>query len=329
MARFCPQCGTLLEDTTRFCHSCGAAIEPVILNRESTRSTGKVGFKNILDNVNITQLDNMGVFTVLEHKQDLSSELDPIGSYFRSKMNVRPRQVLISLHQQSVKVQAGAMQWFGGNIVCDTGLGEGTKAIGNFIKGVAKGLASGETAVKPRYTGTGFVMLEPTYKHIILVDVAQWQGGLVLQDGLFLACDEHLQDKIVARNSLSGLLAGEGLFNLCLSGNGIAVLESPVPYQELYEFEIEDSELKIDGNMAIAWSSSLDLTVERSSKGLIGSMVNGEGLVNVYRGTGKVLMAPVVPGTLMDGGTPDETAEAEGGSATSSVLEGLSSFFND
>jgi len=46
--------------------------------------------------------------------------------------------------------------------------------------------------------------------------------------------------------------------------------------------------------MAIAWSNALKFTVERSSKSLIGSAVLGEGLVNVYRGTGNVLMAPVV-----------------------------------
>ena len=56
---------------------------------------------------------------------------------------------------------------------------------------------------------------------------------------------------------------------------------------------LKDDVLKIDGNMAIAWSGSLDFTVERSGKTLAGSAVSGEGLVNVYRGTGKVLMSPV------------------------------------
>ena len=50
--------------------------------------------------------------------------------------------------------------------------------------------------------------------------------------------------------------------------------------------------LKVDGNHAIAWSKSLEFTVERSGKTLIGSAASGEGLVNVYRGTGKVLMMP-------------------------------------
>ncbi len=90
----------------------------------------------------------------------------------------------------------------------------------------------------------------------------------------------------------NGLVGKEGLFNLCLTGNGVAVLESPVPKDELIEFDLKDDELKIDGNMAIAWSDSLKFTVERSSKSLVGSAVSGEGLVNVYRGTGRVLMAP-------------------------------------
>ena len=61
---------------------------------------------------------------------------------------------------------------------------------------------------------------------------------------------------------------------------------------ELFEIELQDDTMKIDGNMAVAWSNSLKFTVEKSSKSLVGSAVNGEGLVNVYRGTGKILMRP-------------------------------------
>ena len=100
--------------------------------------------------------------------------------------------------------------------------------------------------------------------------------------------------KVVGRSSFSSAVAGgEGLFNTSLMGNGIVALESPVPAEELLVFDIINDTLKIDGNMAIAWSNSLQFTVERSSKTLIGSAASGEGLVNVYRGTGRVLVAPV------------------------------------
>ena len=73
---------------------------------------------------------------------------------------------------------------------------------------------------------------------------------------------------------------------------GIPRIQSTFFQEELIEIELNDDVLKIDGNMALAWSGSLQFTVERSSKSLIGSAASGEGLVNVYRGTGKVLMAP-------------------------------------
>ena len=71
-----------------------------------------------------------------------------------------------------------------------------------------------------------------------------------------------------------------------------SLLNSPCPKDELYEMVLQNDVVKIDGNMAIAWSGSLNFTVEKSGKSLIGSAASGEGLVNVYRGTGKILMAP-------------------------------------
>ena len=83
------------------------------------------------------------------------------------------------------------------------------------------------------------------------------------------------------------------MFNLSLNGSGVFCLEADCPKEELVEITLQNDVLKVDGNMAIAWSESLQFTVERSGKSLIGSAASGEGLVNVYRGTGKVLMAPV------------------------------------
>ena len=143
-------------------------------------------------------------------------------------------------------------------------------------------------------------MLEPTYKHIILVDVAEWGAGITIEDGMFYACSGSVNTNLVARRNVSSAaLGGEGLFNLSLSGYGVAALESNVPYNELVEIELNNETLKIDGNLAMCWSSNLEFTVERTTKTLIGSAASGEGLVNVYRGTGKVLMSPVAPTRVM------------------------------
>lgn len=248
--------------------------------------------KNLLENDDIRVLTELGPFTVIEYLRDLSvSPANAATAYFASEMNVRRRQVICDLKKANITLQAGAMQWMVGNVNATTGI----KGVGDLFGKAIRGKATGESAIKPEYTGDGTLVLEPTYKYILLEDLADWNGSVVLEDGLFLACDSKLTHKAVMRSNLSSAVAGgEGLFNLGLSGSGVVALECPCPREELIEIYLQDDVLKIDGNMAIAWSGSLDFTVERSGKTLIGSAASGEGLVNVFRGTGRVLMAPVL-----------------------------------
>ena len=212
-------------------------------------------------------------------------------AYFCNEMNIRKRQVIAQVGPANITLQAGAMQWMVGDVSATTGI----KGVGDLFGKAVRGKVTGESAIKPEYTGNGMLVLEPTYKYLLLIDVAQWGGSIVIEDGMFLACDASLKHKAVMRSTFSSAVAGnEGLFNLGLNGNGVVCLESMVPQEELIEIELQDDVLKIDGNMAIAWSSTLQFTVERSGKSLIGSAASGEGLVNVYRGSGKVLMAPVL-----------------------------------
>ena len=248
--------------------------------------------KNLLENDDIRVLTELGPFTVIEYLRDLSvSPANAATAYFASEMNVRRRQVICDLKKANITLQAGAMQWMVGNVNATTGI----KGVGDLFVKAIRGKATGESAIKPEYTGDGTLVLEPTYKYILLEDVSNWNGSLILEDGLFLACDSNLTHKAVMRSNLSSAVAGgEGLFNLGLSGKGVVALECPCPREELIEINLQDDVLKIDGNMAIAWSGSLNFTVERSGKTLIGSAASGEGLVNVFRGTGRVLMAPVL-----------------------------------
>lgn len=250
-----------------------------------------VNFSNVYGNGNAVLVNELGGFKVIEHQKDLSvAPYNAVTEYFASKMNLRRRQVMIELNNSGCILQAGAMQWISGSVDVSSGI----KGVGNFLGKAVKAKVTGETISKPEYKGTGFVMLEPTYKYILLIDVSKW-GSIVLDDGLFLACDDTLSQNIVARSNISSaVFGGEGLFNLSLSGNGILACESPVPMDELIQINLQNDVMKIDGNMAVAWSGSLDFTVEKSTKSLIGSAASGEGLVNVYRGSGSILMAPTI-----------------------------------
>ncbi|WP_139904939.1 AIM24 family protein [Clostridium thermarum] len=247
--------------------------------------------RNLFENKNIEVVEAKGDVKVLEYKKDLSvTSSNAVDAYFASQMNVRKRQVLIELKGNAYTISAGAMQWTAGavSMVADV------KGLGDLFGKALASKVTKESAIKPKYQGNGLLMLEPTYKHILLEEVSDWAGGIVLDDGLFLACDSRIRQSVVARTNLSSAILGkEGLFNLCLQGAGVVVLESPVPRSELIEFVLQNDEVRIDGNYAIAWSNSLEFRVEKSSKSMIGSAVSGEGLVNVYRGTGRILIAPV------------------------------------
>ena len=207
-----------------------------------------------LENENRKFTKSIENFHVMEYLQDSSvSPMTAMEEYYMSKMNVRRRQVVIELDKEhSAIIQSGAMQWMGGHVQATAGI----KGIGDLFGKAIKGAMTKESAVKPEYVGDGYLVLEPTYKYIILVDVEKWgSSGMTIEDGIFLACDGRVKNKLTARKSISSaVLGGEGFFNL-----------------------------------------SLDFTVERSTKTLVGSAVSGEGLVNVYRGTGRVLMSPVAP----------------------------------
>lgn len=246
---------------------------------------------NFFENDDIFVTQDLGAFRVAEYKRDLSvTRKTAQQEYFAAQMGVRLKQLVCDLSVSPVTLQQGAMQWMVGDVNASTGI----KGVGDFFNKSLRSSVTSESAVKPEYHGTGTLVLEPTYKYIILLDVRDWNGAVVLEDGYFLACESSLDHKTVARSSLSSAVAGgEGLFNLGLHGEGVVALESPVAKNELIEVELDNDELRIDGSFAIAWSSSLKFTVERTTKSLIGSAASGEGLVNVFRGSGKVLMAPV------------------------------------
>lgn len=276
---------------------------------------------NVFNNKNMVCIANKGSYYIYEHQADLSvSPWSASQAYFMHQMNVRRRQVLACLNGNSIKLQAGAMQWIAGNIQASSGV----KGAGDFLGKMIKGAVTGESAAKPVYTGNGYLMLEPTYRHLLIEDVSAWGSGMVLDDGLFLCCDAQVQESVSRRKNISSaVLGGEGLFNLCLSGQGLAVLESPVPREELFEFILENEELRIDGNMAIAWSSSLQFTVETLTGSALGSAVSKEGFVNVYRGSGRVLMAPTAAGVRPDINGPENTVQSShgvGASIASSIF---------
>ena len=209
--------------------------------------------------------------------------------YFMEKQNVKVRQIAIHLNNDMVKIEPGAMSYFQGNISMVSGVTPGN-AIGRFFTGAV----TGEATAQPEYRGSGVIVLEPSFKHFLLLGLDS-REQIIVDKGMFYAAQGSVDVKSVAQKNLSSAIAGgEGIFQIQITGPGIVVLESIVPMEEINIIELNNDTLKVDGNFAVLRTAGIDFTVERSAKTLIGSAVSGEGLVNVYRGTGQVWLAPTI-----------------------------------
>lgn len=122
------------------------------------------------------------------------------------------------------------------------------QGVGDLFGKAVRGKVTGESAIKPEYTGDGKLILEPTNKYLVLLDTGEWNGSVILEDGLFLACESSLQHKAVMRSNISSaVLGGEGLFSLSLQGKGVFCIESYCPKEELIMVKLQNDVLKIDG----------------------------------------------------------------------------------
>ncbi|GAB6169027.1 AIM24 family protein [Clostridium carnis] len=252
----------------------------------------------------ISEMSNDTIFQILEY-DDLEGASDLNTSMqidFMKKSKVKLRQVRIILDDSAVKIESGSLSYMKGNIeiVNKTGgvIGLGRKFFSSKV--------TGESMFKPVLRGTGEVFLEPTFGHYTLIELEDEE--IIVDDGLFYACEESIEVEPIMQKTVSSIIFGnEGLYQTKLKGSGIVLLEIPVPEKEILRCKMFRDTLKVDGNFSILRTSNITFTVEKSSTTLIGTAFNGEGLLNVYRGSGEVWLAPTkaVYNKLMDGGLKD------------------------
>ena len=110
---------------------------------------------------------------------------------------------------------------------------------------------------------------------------------------MFYACEDGIEVNATMQKNVSSVFLGnEGLYQTRIEGNGIVALKVPVPESEIFKCVLINDTLKVDGNFAILRTGNIEFSVEKSSKSIVGTAISGEGLVNVYRGTGEVWLIP-------------------------------------
>lgn len=233
-----------------------------------------------------------GPFTIVVRTANLSTSFGGAqDAYYAGLLKHWRRQLVCSLALSDVIVKAGRMQW----TVGDVRMRSGVSSIGNYISRSLKAKLAGQEAIYPVFYGSGLVVLEPTMKNMRIVNLADWNGAIVLGECVFSAAQDSVKVTTISRTNFSSALLGkEGLFNYCLQGEGLAVIEYDPPNQEIVEVLLEDDELRMDGHFALAWSQSLNFTVETASSSWVSTALSQEGMVSVFKGTGRILLAPLM-----------------------------------
>ncbi|HIA04562.1 MAG TPA: AIM24 family protein, partial [Myxococcales bacterium] len=191
------------------------------------------------------------------------------------------KMVKVTLRGDSVRTESGALHYYRGAIKMES------KAPS--AGGLISGMLSGETIFKPTYAGTGEVFLGPPHfgeYSILELNNSAW----VLDQGAYVCSDEGIEVSAHRNKALSAMLGGEGTFQTKVSGTGKVVIQAP---GKLERVDLNGERLAVDGSFAVARTESVDFTVERSSRSIMGSMTSGEGLLNTYNGHGQVLLSPV------------------------------------
>jgi len=208
--------------------------------------------------------------------------------FYASKTGMQLKQVRAKLDNASVTLEAGALHFLKGTIEVTNKMG----GVGGFLSKTITSKLTGEGAFNPTYQGTGEIYLEPSFGHFLLIELNN--ETMICDKGMFYAADSGVEVSVAMQSNISSaIFGGEGLFQTQLSGTGIVVLASPVPDAEVVKIQLTGADtLQVDGNFALLRKGNVSFTVEKSTKGLLGTLTSGEGLLQTFRGQGEVWIAP-------------------------------------
>ncbi|MEI8046680.1 MAG: AIM24 family protein [Bacteroidota bacterium] len=185
----------------------------------------------------------------------------------------------VDFENNAVRYESGGMYYMQGNLELEANL----PSAGGFLKS----MVTRESVVKPVIRGSGTVWFEPSFGNFTIMELAgeEW----ILDKGAYFASEMGIEIGSFTNKSISGLFSGEGFFQTKVSGSGKVVILSNGPLETV---ELNNGKLVVDGSFAVARQASVQLSIAKANKGIFGSMISGEGYVNTFTGTGKVMISP-------------------------------------
>lgn len=183
---------------------------------------------------------------------------------------------------QTFTAEAGAMIAMSGNVSLTTSTHK--KTSGGILKAM-KRLLAGESFFLNHFSAGangGEVWLSATLPGDMMhYDLKN--ENLIVQGGSFVACDEAVGIDL-GWQGFKSFFSGENMFWVHLKGTGKVVLSS---FGAIYPVAV-DGEYVVDTGHIVAFNETLNFTIRKAGKSLIGSFLGGEGFVCRFKGKGTV-----------------------------------------
>lgn len=189
------------------------------------------------------------------------------------------RQVCIDLHGETVRAARGALSNMTGKIDFTPRLpGAGD---------VFRAMFTRETRIRPFYTGTGTIHLQPSLQGYHLLDVKQGERW-ILEPQVYWANEGSVALGLYREPFFHGLWAGDGLFvwKTTLSGHGTVAINAPGPV----EVVDVDGRLDVQGRLVLGRTDGLRFRSIRSAP-LPRNFISGQSRLRRFEGRGKALVS--------------------------------------
>jgi uncharacterized protein (AIM24 family) len=189
--------------------------------------------------------------------------------------------VKITIENEMVQAERGALCWMTGGIVMDAKLPFVGRAITSYL--------SEEAFVRPTYTGTGEIYLESSFGGFHVIDIMD--EAWILENGVYWSSEGSVRLTVQREKMWTLLWAGEGLIDwqTKLTGRGKAVLSTPGPVDHL---SLEKGQRVVaNGKYILGRTAEVAYRIQRPTKSLIGAYVAGEGYCRFYEGPGHLLLS--------------------------------------
>lgn len=201
-----------------------------------------------------------------------------------------PMAKLIMNSGETARIQNGSMIYHSAGVELKAKMNAKGSGFGKLLKAAARSMVSGESMFITEVACSapnGVVAIAPSIPGTIRqLDIGERQYRL--NDSVFLAMDGTVSYTMQKQSVGKALLGGTGgFFVMTTEGRGRLLVNA---YGSIEEVDIDSMDgFAIDNNHVVAWDTGLDYEL-RLESGFFGSVGTGEGLVNIFRGRGKVLI---------------------------------------